>query len=293
MRLIGAQRFAELIGAALAQGDGFAAGKLGETERALLQYPMVLDREADRMRVWAFERALIFRGLATAGLFPPDPAFYRRFTELYAERVRRLDCVGMNTTLWRTSLDIVGFHGIEGELMSYLDQEPDRSTPSDESRCWLPHLRGRRVLLVSPFARELAERATRETFEAVWAEIAKPWFHPAHVDALEFPYGYSPMTWDSFPTALNLLDDITIRIAQRDFDVAIIGAGALGIPIATFVKGMGRVGISLGGHIQPLFGVSGERWRTDEGWQHYLNEAWIDLPPEYRPDPGQTIENYW
>ncbi len=259
----------------------------------MLQYPIVLAREPDRRRIWAFERAMRAKVLLTAGVFPAEPTFYRRFVERYVEDLRRLDSVGLDPHHLSASLDILGFHGIEGDVARYPDQEPDHSLPSDETRCWLPHLRGRRVLLVSPFAKLLARRATRETFEAVWARNAKPWFHPARVEALEFPYGYARTTWERFPTSLDLLEHITTRIAHSDFDVAIIGAGGIGIPIAGFVKGLGRVGISLGGPIQPIFGVMGERFRGQEEWRRHFNDAWVDMPSEYRPDPSETMENYW
>ena len=293
--LVPAETFAERVGRALDEGRGFAAGKLGNTERSLLQYPMVLERETDRMRIWAFERMLKAKVLLTAGLFPADSAFYRRFVARYAENVRALDSVGVDPRALRASLELLRYHDVEGEVVRWWDQEPDHSVPYDERRCWLPHLRGRRVLLASPFAQLLAERANRETFEAVWAATGAPWFEPARVEALEFPYGYSRRTWDDFPTALHLLDDIAARLDERDFDLAIIGAGGLGIPIASHVKSTGRVGISLGGHIQPLFGVGGERWRGFADWQEagIFNHAWIDLPDEYRPEPSETIEDYW
>jgi hypothetical protein len=293
-RLISARRFAELIGAALERGEGFAAGKLGNSERDLLRLALVSQRETDPLRIRAFECAVVAKLLRTSGIFPPDPEFCRRFGEFYAEQVRRLDCVGVDVTQLRATLELLFFHGIEGEVIDYLDQEPDRSTPNDPARCWLPYLRGRRILLVSPFAELLRRRATRETFEVVWAKTGKPWFYPADVGAVEFPYGYSPATGERFPTALDLVEDITARIAEREFDVAIIGAGGLGIPIASFVKRLDRVGISLGGAIQPLFGVRGRRWNEREDWRRdYFNDAWIDLPPEYRPDPAHTFEDYW
>jgi hypothetical protein len=290
--LISAADFARRVGEALADGRGFAAGKVANTERAMLQYRMVREREADRLRIWAFERMLTAQALLTAGIFPPDAAFHRRFETGYAEAVRSLDCVGVDPRFLPSSLEVLGFHEVEGDVMRWWDQEPDHRSAGDD---WLGHLRGRRLLLVSPFASLLARRATRETFEAVWASIGKPWFAPAHVDALEFPFGWSPSTWKRFPTALDLLEDIASRVAGRDFDVAIVGAGGLGIPIAAFVKGLGRVGISLGGFVQPLFGIAGERWRGYEDWQRagIFNDAWIELPPEYHPGPGETLEDYW
>lgn len=291
--LIGPARFSELIGEALDERRGFAAGKVGDAERRILQYPIVLERVSDRKVLWAYEKLLAHQQLGGQGLFPPQAAFYRRWAGPFAEAVRRLDCLGLALHTLEANREIVEHHRIEARPMYYPDQEPTRTVPNDESRCWLPRLRGRRVLLVSAFASVLAARANRETFEAVWAHNGKPWFEPASVEALDVPYGYLPSTWERYPTSFEVLDDVTARIAEREFDVAIVGAGALGIPIAACVKGMGRVGISLGGPIQPLFGVRGARWLADPEWRVFVNDTWADLPPEYRPDPAYTYENYW
>jgi hypothetical protein len=294
--LLTKRRFVDAVGEALARGDGFAAGKLGVTERSILRYPLVLADEADRRRVSAFEQALRYRASGAAGLFPATPGFLRRFAEAFAADVRALDAIGLfpHEEPLASQFELLASHGARGQVMDFLDQEPDRSHPADESRCYLPHLRGRRLLLVSGFGDLLGRRANRETFEAVWSKTGKPWFHPARVEALEIPLGWSATTQASYTTSLDLLGEIMGRLAELDFDVALIGGGGLGIPLAAAVKRQGRAAISLGGHIQVLFGVKGERWNGSAWWrERYFNDAWIDLPDRYRPEPGRTYENYW
>ena len=78
--------------------------------------------------------------------------------------------------------------------------------------------------------------------------------------------------------------------------MALIAAGGLGLPLAGFVKKLGRVGISLGGHLQVLFGVNGNRWRDRVSWQQrYFNEWWVDLPATYRPSAPVVTDDaaYW
>jgi hypothetical protein len=279
---------------ALDHGRGLAAGKLGFTERALVQYPLLLEREATGSRLRAFELALAHRALRHGGVFPPEPGFLARFARLYSGAVAALDCLGVVARVWPQDEPLLGALGFRGVAVDYLDQEPDRSSPADERRCWLPFVGGRRVLLVSPFAELLRERATRETFEAVWAKTGKPWFEPAAVDAVELPYGFAHTTWERYPTALDLLAEIEAKVAARTFDVALVGAGVLGSMLAVAVKRQGRVGISLGGHLQVLFGVLGQRWRERPDWQRrYVNDAWIDMPERYRADARETGEDYW
>src|SRR5207237_192469 len=83
-------------------------------------------------------------------------------------------------------------------------------------------------------------------------------------------------------TCLDLLGEIEQRVDEHDYDVALIGAGGLGVPLATLVRSRGRVGISLGGALQVLFGVFGERWHSRESWQErYFTDAWVNMPARY------------
>ena len=294
--IIGRDRFSELIGDAVAGELGFATGKAGNAERRFLRYPIDLGQDPDPMRQRVLTLALAHEGLRHAGIFPNDRAFLTRFASSFAESVGELDVLGVFDADIRTLRQILDHYGFAGELISWRDQEPDRSSPADDDQCWLRHLAGRRVLLVSPFAEVLRERANRETFEAVWSKTGKRWFEPRSVDAVEFPYGFSPSTWKEYPDALALREEIASRIDRHDYDVAIISAGGLGMPIAAHVKRRGRVGISLGGHLQIVFGVYGKRWIDRHTWrERYFNDAWIRVPQRYRPDArvDVTAEDYW
>ena len=282
------------LGDALERGRGYAAGKLGHTERAFLDYPLALEREQDEVRVRALTLALGHRALRHGGVFPSERAFLAEFAHLYGEAVAGLDCLGVIPGLWRGDEPLVRSYGFDGRAVDYLDQEPDRSVPNDDGRCYLPLLRGRRVLLVSPFAELLRERATAATFEDVWRKTGKRWFEPAAVEAVELPYGFARETRDRYGTALDLLGEVGARVDAARFDVALVGAGTLGSILAAGIKRQGRVAISLGGHLQALFGVLGRRWRERPEWRRlYVNRAWIDMPDRYKPDPAETDEDYW
>ena len=287
-------QFLEELRSALQNSRGYAAGKIGNTERAVLMYPLVRERFQTPLQRRAFELALANHALRHSGVFPTDHEFLARFSGDYAPAVARLDCVGLWPDRLGQDFELVAGHGFRGHAIPFKDQEPDRSLPADDSRCYLPFLRGRHVLIVCPFAGLLRERATRETFEAVWRKTGKPWFEPASVQALELPYGYSPATWNRYPTALDLFAEVQEQMDDLDYDAALIGAGLLGSMLAVAAKERGRVAISLGGHLQILFGVNGPRWRGRVNWRRkYFNDAWIDLPESAKPGAGESDENYW
>jgi hypothetical protein len=295
--LISQRDFADQVGRAVHRDTGYAAGKLGVTERAMLQYPILVERGASLIQRRAFEQSLKLKAFELGGVFPAEGDFYLRFAEFYADRARRLDCVGVDPAALEATEQVLRFHRIDGELIEYVGQEPDRSIPANDRLCYLPHFTGKRLLLVCPFAELLRERATKETFEAVWANTGKRWFEPASVEAVEFPYGFAHATQARYATCLDLLADVTGRMEEHDYDVALIAAGgALGIPLAAAARAAGKVGISLGGHLQVLFGVLGDRWRRNPEWRRlYLTDAWIDMPDRYRPALAETPrgDRYW
>ncbi len=58
------------------------------------------------------------------------------------------------------------------------------------------------------------------------------------------------------------LDFMYDEALKRDFDVAILGCGAYGLPLAARLKQAGKQVIHLGGSVQILFGIKRNRWDT-------------------------------
>ncbi len=279
---------------ALDNGRGFAAAKLGISEQFLLYQPLMLAVASGRQRA-AYETVLRNHCQRKMGVFPDDPGFIAAFIARFADDLRSLDAL----CLFQTAVEpaLYRHYRLAMPVYDMFALEPDRSTPHDASQCYLPLLAGKRILLVTPFAEVLRERATRQTYERVWSKIGKPWFGPRSVHAVEFPYGVEAATRRRFETVLDLFDDIAARIDAIEFDVALIAAGGLGIGLAAHVKRRGRIALGLGGHLQVVFGVLGERWRNMETWEtKYFNEWWIDMPARYHPPDKESLMDggcYW
>jgi hypothetical protein len=258
-------------------------------------YEILLKNERDVSKIKQFERDLNFHGLKQEGVFPEDPNFYLEFNRFYIPHVRNTDCLGICYRPWE--LKIIKYYKLKNKLIYYPYQQTDVMSPSTEKNCYLPHFKERKILLVCPFARILKDRATKEIFEGVWSKAAKKkWFYPKSVDALEFPYGFAQETHKSYSTAIDLFKYIITLIEARDFDIALIGAGGLAIPIASHIKSMGKIGIDLGGHLQVLFGVLGKRYREWQ-WEAWNSNEWcIDTPANYRPKEADDVCDsgaYW
>jgi hypothetical protein len=66
------------------------------------------------------------------------------------------------------------------------------------------------------------------------------------------------------------------EIVKIDFDVALIGCGSWGMPLAAEIKLMGKVALHLGGATQNLFGIIGKRWEElyPEFTSKFFNDHW-------------------
>lgn len=280
---------------ALNSGTGFAAGKLGVSEQALLAYPFLLERCTNARQSAALTVQTRQHCQTQMGVFPVDQEYLIDLAHFHAEATRQLDVLGLVNA--RLESDLIRELRLPAARLSLLELEPDRSIPDNSRNCYLPELAGQRVLLISSIAELLRSQADRDTFERVWAKTGKPWFAPASVTALEFPYTYDQDTQRRFGTSRNLLDWILERIDPDRFDVALIAGSHLGIPMAAAIRSMNRSAVALGGSLQVLFGVNGKRWREDADWQRdYITDAWVDVPQSYVPHVTTELVDdgaYW
>ncbi|MGR4383083.1 hypothetical protein K8Q47_08300 [Escherichia coli] len=74
---------------------------------------------------------------------------------------------------------------------------------------------------------------------------------------------------------MEALDKMQTDIRTIEFDIALIGCGAYGMPLAAFIKGMGKQAIHLAGWTQILFGIKGKRWDDLPYISKYYNDAWV------------------
>ena len=101
---------------------------------------------------------------------------------------------------------------------------------------------------------------------------------------------------------LNYMDRQMLSTMQEamkiDFDVAIIGCGAYGFPLAAKLKLAGKQAIHLAGATQLLFGIKGKRWEENGAFayvQKFFNDAWVYPSDEDKPKEAAKVENgcYW
>ena len=80
-------------------------------------------------------------------------------------------------------------------------------------------------------------------------------------------------------------------------DVALLGCGAFGMPLAAHARSKGLSAMYIGGRLPTLFGIVGRYDRTLPQVRRRMNAHWISPLPEETPTMarGSNLENhgYW
>lgn len=265
--------------AALVQSGVGAAGKIGESELGgLVSYLRQRDANGFAAR-WSKRSRRLF---TNAGVFPDNVLAFNQFARTMSETLSHVDALAVwynpgEAKVVRALAPQTTLTGLTC-LEPHLWQDP-----------WFRHLRGKRVLVVTPFVDSVRHQV--DHLPAVWTkkpEMAVPF----ELVTLRTPFAaaISPSPYQNWQSGL---DDLRRQMDGLQFDVAIIGAGAWSLPLAVHAKALGRVGIHLGGATQILFGVRGKRWDTNPKHAPFITDAWIR--PTERPALLSNIEDgcYW
>ena len=150
--------------------------------------------------------------------------------------------------------------------------------------------RGCRLLGISVDTIELQYRRHRE---GIWA--SRPGLLPDfELNTLRMPLSAgldAPRECDW----CERLDRMRAGIECKTFDVALIGAGGMSLPLACHAKRMGAIGFHMGGATQLLFGIRGRRWDNYEDINCFFNDSWTRPSAAETPATATLVEDgcYW
>ena len=84
------------------------------------------------------------------------------------------------------------------------------------------------------------------------------------------------------------------EIKKIDFDIAFLGCGAYGLPLASYIKSLGKQALHTGGSTQLLFAIKGRRWEGD-GARVFKEDFWVYPSLDERPKDYLLVEGgcYW
>ena len=188
-----------------------------------------------------------------SGFFPVEYQYLKPFSELILDAGANADLLAM----WHLNMEdfIIEEFASQADLTFLFRLEPwlAPGTP------WTAALAGKKVLVIHPFEHTIQEQYKKREQIFPDSEIL-PKFELKTLKAVQTLCGEKD---DRFMTWFDALDYMYERAIDIDFDVAIIGCGAYGMPLASKLKNAGKQAIHLGGATQLLFGIKGYRWENN------------------------------
>jgi hypothetical protein len=227
-----------------------------------------------------------------AGFFPIDVVvnskregaeMLEKFAELYLDCIPHVDVI---SSIYKDEMyimdkipnvKIVGFNCLE----PYLFDNP-----------WSRVLKEKKVLVIHPLANtiEMQYKNREKIFKN--PEVL-PNFYLKTVKAVNSIAGNYPSEYTDW---FDALDGMKKQISKEDFDIALLGCGAYAIPLAKYVKDIGKKSITICGALQILFGIKGRRWETEYDYdKKFYNDFWVYPSVSDRPKNFEKVENgcYW
>lgn len=203
-----------------------------------------------------------------AGFFPKNIDLLKKYTEIMIESCKEVD------------LQAIWFHKFEDYYINkymkkdivqtyLLDFEPW----SSEKYHWSSALEDKRVLVIHPFDNTINSQFKNREKLFVGSNIL-PNFELITLKSVQTIAGNKDLRFSDWFQALDYMTEEALKI---NFDIAIIGCGAYGYPLAARLKRAGKQAIHLGGATQIMFGIKGNRWEKNKEFEYvskWFNEYW-------------------
>jgi len=224
-----------------------------------------------------------------AGFFPSKKKYLCDFSDLIFESVKYVDLLGS----WlENELIIKSMTKYEKCCLWYLE-------PYWSDIPWTRCLKGKKVLVIHPFAETIKEQYKKRVLLFDNPDVLPEFAKLTVIKSVQSIGGKS----NGFKNWFEALQYMAKQIDSTDYDVALIGCGAYGMPLAAHCKKQGKKAIHLGGALQLLFGIKGKRWETKEygsslnlNYSKIINNPyWVRAKASERPDSANKVEEacYW
>ncbi len=218
-----------------------------------------------------------------SGFFPKDKQLLPKFKKIYAESARQVDVLAI--WLYKYYFNkkkevIVSLPNINA-LISLESLNTYKNN-------WTQSLVGKRVLIIHPFKKTIEYQYKNKK----QIKIIPNFKSLKVIQAVQSSRGEKIKFKDWFEALEYIKKQINKN--KNNFDIALIGCGAYGFPLAAHVKKIGKQAIHIGGTLQLLFGIKGRRWEEVEKINFPKN--WIYPLLEDTPKKLKEIKDgnsYW
>ena len=266
----------ELFGRLIDEKIPFFAGRLGLTETRVLRamefgYKSDYRDVCDQLCRWS-------------GFFPNDISLLEDYREIVLDALGSVDFllrlrgVGENYLVKKYCKRDVIF---SGPLGGWGVDQP-----------WTRALKGHKVLVIHPFSETIESQYKKREFLFPSNPDILPEFELQTLKAVQT---LADQEDERFKTWFDAFEWMKQEIKSRDFEIALIACGAYGFPLGAYCKSLGKTAVHVGGDLQMLFGILGQRWESFTITKKLYNEYWVRASETEKPKGADKVEGacYW
>lgn len=221
-----------------------------------------------------------------SGFFPEKLDMVKRYCEETLNDVKEIDVLGSYLEGEEYIAEILKNQCIRVNLNGYY-------APFLWDKPWTRIMKGKKILVIHPFKKSIESQYSRNRELLFENPDVLPKFSELKViKAVQSIAG----TETKYNNWFEALDSMKRQIDKVDFDIALIGCGAYGMNLASYVKKKGKVAVHLAGWTQMLFGIYGKRWIVDQfEFNKFINKYWIRPDIDEKPSGADKVEGacYW
>lgn len=253
-------------------------------------YHYILDRHGP---LW-WDSSILSYMQSNAGFFPATIENAERFCKLMLEDTSHLDLLAE----WKSCYKVIEHYLPVSAKVSHLVCVE----PFFAEHPWTKALEGKKVLVVHPFDELIRSQYYDKRKSLFTNPDMLPDFELITLKAIQSIGGVD----NGFKDWFEALEWMKQEIDSIDYDVCLLGCGAYGFPLAAHCKLRGKQAIHLGGSLQLLFGIIGNRWAdpmygvkewgiAKEQYSSMINNHWVRPGQKERPKNAQQVEGacYW
>ena len=274
------QEASDLIERGVNSASPFLCCRLGSTE---LQTMVFVERAKSfpfSLLLRPFWKGVISSIHNSSGVFNADKKTLQQFADLYKSLFSEIDVLGS----WHPAETF-----FEKQLSHCKRIRLGDIGPWVEQDSWLKSLKDKKVLVIHPFAETIKKQYARRETLFDNPNVLPQFAELSLIRAVQSAAGEKPDGFDRWFDALHYLK---AEMEKVDYDVALIGCGAYGFPLAAWAKQNGKKAVLIGGGLQLVFGIKGKRW---EHLQAAKNPNWVYPSAEETPKNPDKIPGraYW
>lgn len=231
---------------------------------------------------YPFSKQCLSNDLYTkAGFYPINKVSLEKFREIMISMIPEIDILGSWVNGENNYLGLmkrIEFCKLEF-LEPYLCEKP-----------WSKQLENKKVLVIHPFTDTIQNQYENKREKIFSNNDILPAFD-LKVMKTTFTNGKLEKDFNWFEK----LESMFLEATSFEFDIAIIGCGSYGLPLAAKLKRHGKQAIHLGGATQVLFGIKGKRWAENPVFRKLFNDYWVYPSLDEIPITAKKIDNacYW